>query len=132
MTNFTTYPFTTASILIRALAVLAIPFLLFAFLKVSAAAKGGFMLLIAVLMQLYAVQVVATGTQTVPTEWALSFAFAGAVLTLFGFYYLIIGAMIHTHKRMRARTKDFQTYTGEAEQEPNADSPPEWMEEKEP
>jgi hypothetical protein len=125
--NFSTYPFTTASILIRSLAIIAIPFLFFGFVPVSPAAKGGFFLLLSVLMQLYSVQRIATGSNIIPLEWAISLAFAGAVLTLFGIYYLIIGAMVHTHKKLKKNTKDFATYTGETEAE-NPDAAPDWLE----
>lgn len=121
---FSTYPFTTASILIRSLAIIAIPFLLFGFLILSPAAKGGFFLLISVLMQLYSVQQIATDSGNIPLEWAISLAFAGAILTLCGIYYLIIGAMVHTHKKLKRSTKDFATYTGKS-----PDQAPDWLEE---
>jgi len=77
---FTKYAFTTASIFIRALGFFLSPLLLFSFWDDGHYAKGGILLVLVGLMQLYALQDLATGAQVVPTEWSLSISLAGLAL----------------------------------------------------
>jgi hypothetical protein len=118
------YPFSTASVLIRALALFLTPVLLVTFLRNAHAAKGGLLLITAILMMLYSIQQIATGAGTVPLEWALSLAYAGAALLLPSVYFMFVGIAVSTHRKVKRGTKDFAPYTG------SPDDAPEWLEEE--
>src|SRR3989344_4348106 len=87
---FTTYAFTTASIFIRALGFFLSPLLLLSFWEGNNSAKGGILLVLIGLMQLYALQDIATGAQVVPTEWSLSISLAGVALVLPMVWYFLL------------------------------------------
>jgi hypothetical protein len=86
-----TYAFTTASIFIRALAFFLSPLLLMSFWDNNYAAKGGILLVLIALMQLYALQDIATGAQVVPTEWSLSISLAGMALFIPLLWFFLVG-----------------------------------------
>jgi len=85
-----TYAFTTASIFIRALGFFLSPLLLMSFWEGNYSAKGGILLVLIALMQLYALQDIATGAQVVPTEWSLSISLAGLALVLPLVWYFLL------------------------------------------
>lgn len=76
------YPFTTAIIAMKAIAVFWTPLLLFSFIKKAYAAKGAILLVLAGLLQLYSLQEIATGAQIIPLEWSLAFSVAGLLLLI--------------------------------------------------
>lgn len=79
---FLKYPFTTAVILIKSIAVFWTPLLLLSFIKKAYAAKASVLLVLAALLQLYTLQEVATGAEVMPLEWSLALALAGILLLL--------------------------------------------------
>ncbi len=76
------YPFTAAIIFTRALAIFLTPLFIMTFFKRSYFAKALTLLILAGLMQLYALQNIVTRTFVVNLEWALSLALAGIALLL--------------------------------------------------
>lgn len=85
------YPFTTASIFVRALAFYITPTWLLSFIPKAHTGKGATLLVVGALMQLYSVQEIATGTTLVPLEWSLSLSVAGAGLLIPAVLFLIAG-----------------------------------------
>lgn len=88
---FTTYPFTTTSIVIKSIALFIAPILLLSFTEFPKHVKGIALLIISGLFQLYALQDVATGAHAVPLEWSLSLTLSGMVLLLPTIFFLIGG-----------------------------------------
>lgn len=78
--NLLKYPFTTAVIAIKSIAIFWTPLLLLSFINRAFAAKGSILLVLAGLLQLYSLQEIATGAQIIPLEWSLSFSVAGLLL----------------------------------------------------
>ncbi len=85
------YPFTTATIAIRAIALFMTPTWLFSFIKKAHMAKGVTFLILSVLVQLYSLQEVVTGTTLVPLEWSLSLSFAGLILLIPTLIHIMTG-----------------------------------------
>ena len=80
---FKLYPFTSAIILIRALAILISPLWLLSWFGPAHTAKAVTLLILSGLAQLYALQQVAgASAPTVSMEWSLSFTAAGLALLL--------------------------------------------------
>lgn len=94
------YTFTTTSIVIKAVALIMAPVWFLSFLDLSKLTKGAILLVIAGLMQFYALQDVATGAQVVPLEWSLSFTLTGVVLLIFAIIYMLIGLTKKAHKSL--------------------------------
>jgi len=85
------YPFTTTSIVIKAIALFITPLLLLSFAGFSKLIKGIIVFIFAGLLQLYALQDVATGSLTVPLEWSLAFTLAGVLLIIPSIIYVLWG-----------------------------------------
>ena len=96
----TRYPFTSAIIFIRALAIFLTPVFLISFLPQAWFAKGVGLLILAGLLQLYSLQTVLNQTAVVPLEWALSLAIAGMALLLPTTYYLLRGFFTSMHQSL--------------------------------
>jgi len=94
------YPFTTASIVIKGLAIFLTPPLLFSLIGGHGTAKGAVLLVLIGLMELYALQDIATKAQVVPLEWSLSLSVAGLALLLPTVWYFISGAVGSLHKQL--------------------------------
>lgn len=92
----TNYPFTTVSIIIKAIAIFITPLLALSFSGISKLIKGIIVFIAAGLLQLYALQDVATETHTVPLEWSLSFTLAGVALLIPSVIFLIWGLLQKT------------------------------------
>ncbi len=86
---FLKYPFTSAIILIKSIAICWTPLLLLSFIHKAYAAKGSILLVVAGLLQLYTLQEVATGAQVMPLEWSLALALGGILLILPMLIYFI-------------------------------------------
>ena len=80
--NLFKYPFTTAVIAIKSVALFWTPLLLLSFINKAYAAKGSILLVLAGLLQLYSLQEIATGAQVIPLEWSLAFSVAGLLLLI--------------------------------------------------
>lgn len=91
--NMSKFAFATAAILIRAFAFVMAPIWLFSFFNIHPGAKGGIYLVLGSLMQLYALQEVATNARLIPFEWAMSLSAAGVVLLPVAFLFIIIGLL---------------------------------------
>lgn len=86
-------PFTTALVVIRALAVVMTPLWLLSFLAGAFQFKALALLIVSILLQLYSVQSVASPTVGIPLEWSLSFTLAGLVLLLPMLFFFAKGAV---------------------------------------
>jgi hypothetical protein len=102
--NITTYPFTTASVVVKALGMFLIPLWLFSFFEHNYSLKGGLLLVLIALMQLYSLQEIATGTQIVPLEWALSISMAGLALFIPMTIYILRGLLYSAHQKLAGAT----------------------------
>ena len=94
------YPFTTAIIIIRALALFLSPVWFFSLLSGYHSLKGVVLLVIAGLAQLYAIQEIATGAQVTPLEWSLSLSLAGLALLLPAALQILLGLAHKTHEKL--------------------------------
>jgi hypothetical protein len=88
-----TFPFSTTSIFIKALALFLTPLWLFSFFSSKGFAKPIILLIWAGLIQLYATQDIKTGSILLPLEWSLALAAAGFVLFI-PTVYLFIKALL--------------------------------------
>lgn len=87
------FPFTSAVILVRSLAVIITPLWLLSFLERAWQFKAIALLIVGTLLQLYSVQAVATPTVGIPLEWAISFAYGGLTLFLPMLFFFAKGAV---------------------------------------
>jgi hypothetical protein len=99
--NFTHYPFTTASIIIKTIALFLSAILVMSFLGIKRVTKGAILLVVAALMQLYALQDVVTDAQVIPLEWSLSFTLTGVLLLVPAVIYLVVGSVQQAHKGLQ-------------------------------
>jgi hypothetical protein len=87
------YPFTTASVAIKAVAIFLAPLWLVSFIEKRFTGKAVFLFVIGSVGQLYAVQDVVTKAEVIPLEWTLSLAFAGLGLVFVAALYFIRGLL---------------------------------------
>jgi hypothetical protein len=87
------FPFTTASVFIKGVAIFLVPLWLASFIKDAFSAKAGTIFVLSALMQLYALQDVVTQAEVIPLEWALSMTLAGVLLLLSSFVYFVKGML---------------------------------------
>jgi len=85
------YPFTTVSIVLKALAVVILPLITLSSLGLRRMASAGILLVLSGLLQLYALQDIATRAFVVPLEWSLGFTLAGVLLLLPTILYFLTG-----------------------------------------
>ncbi|HLE48854.1 MAG TPA: hypothetical protein VI819_02365 [Patescibacteria group bacterium] len=117
------YPFTTASIVIKAIGLFLTPLWLFSFMGKKYFLKGIILLILAVLMQLYALQDIVTRAAVVPIEWSLSISMAGValfipvVLFLFGGIIAKIFGLDKEELDAEEEDDDEGILTGESESE---------------
>lgn len=96
--NVMLLPFTATSIIVKAVAIFISVPLLLSFSGAKKTIKGIIMFIVAGLLQLYALQAVASNTYVIPLEWALSFTLAGMALMITSFLYIILGLFQGTTK----------------------------------
>lgn len=94
------YTFTTTSIVIKSIALMMAPVWFLSFLDFNKLTKGAILLVLSGLMQFYALQDVATGTQVIPLEWSLSLTLTGVVLLIPAVIYILIGFTKKAHKSL--------------------------------
>ena len=99
-----TYAFTTTSIVLKSVALFIAPFLLLSFMEFRKVTKGLILLVLSGLMQLYALQDVATNAQAIPLEWSLSLTLTGMALLIPTVFYLILGLTQKVHKGLADET----------------------------
>lgn len=111
------YPFTTASIVIKAIGIFLTPLLLMSFAEGHNTAKGAVLLVLIALMQLYALQDIVTKAAVVPLEWSLSLSLAGITLFIPMFVFFIRGGLDSLHKQLGGKGIDEEDSPDEQEQE---------------
>lgn len=94
------YTFTTTSIVIKSVALIMAPVWFLSFLDFSKLTKGSILLVLSGLMQLYALQDVATNAQVIPLEWSLSLTLTGVILLIPATAYIFIGFGEKAHKNL--------------------------------
>ncbi len=87
----TTYAFTTTTILMKTIGVVICVLLVFSSIGIHPYAKSGSLFIISGLVQLYALQDVVAGSNTIPVEWAVSLTLSGMVLLLPTIFYVMKG-----------------------------------------
>lgn len=111
------YTFTTTSIIIKSIALIMAPLWFLSFLSLSKLTKGAILLVLAALMQLYALQDVASNSRVIPLEWSISFTLTGVILLIPSILYIIIGL---TQKATKAISEGpYDKYTKEDKEEGN-------------
>ena len=113
------YTFTTTSIVIKAVALIMAPLWFLSFLDFNKLTKGSILLVLSGLMQLYALQDVATGAQVIPLEWSLSLTLTGVVLLIPAIFFILIGL---TKKATKAISEDpYDAFTKEDSEKGDSD-----------
>lgn len=80
--NLTLYPITAISIILKGLVVSVGMLIIIISLGIRRFAKGSILLVSSVMLQLYALQNVATGSAKITLEWSLGLALAGLLLLI--------------------------------------------------
>lgn len=88
---FSKYPFSTTSIALTALALFISPLWFLSFVDGMKTAKGVLFLVAGGLLQLYALQDVASGSHQLTLEWDIALTLAGLLLLPTTVLYLILG-----------------------------------------
>lgn len=101
--TLTLYAFTTTSIIIKAIGLFISILVIASFIK-NGLAKAGSILLVSSLLQLYALQDVATNSQLLPLEWSLSLTLTGMALLIPAVLYVILGLTQKVHKGLTDET----------------------------
>lgn len=113
---FLKYPFTSAVVGIRGIALLLIPLFLYSYFSKGYFPKAIASLIIGGLMQLYSLQEIATGTTLAPLEWSISLSLAGIAILVPMIYYLILGFAQTMKEKINAIGSDY--YIEETEESP--------------
>lgn len=95
------YPLTAFAVAIRALAIFISLLLLFSVIEKQYFVKAFTIFVIAVLVELYAVQQIATGMRTTSIQWTLSFSYAGIFLATAIIYFIIAGIINSLRQRFK-------------------------------
>lgn len=106
------YTFTATSIVIKSIALFLAPVWFLSFLDFSKLTKGAILLVLSGLMQLYALQDVATNAQVLPLEWSLSLTLTGVALLIPATIYMLIGFGKKAHKSLTEGPYDAFTKEG--------------------
>ena len=109
------YTFTTTAIIIKSIALIMAPLWFLSFLSLNKLTKGAILLVLAALIQLYALQDVASNSKVIPLEWSISLALTGAVLLIPSILYIIIGLTQKAHKNLTESPYD--DFTKETKEE---------------
>ncbi len=96
----TTYIFTSASIVLKAIALFITPLWLLSFIGITRLIKGAILIALSGLIQLYSLQDIATQARVIPVEWALSFTLAGVALLIPAVIYILMGILGKAHNSM--------------------------------
>jgi low affinity Fe/Cu permease len=105
------FPFSTASIFIKSIALFMTPVWLLSFISQHYMGKASFLLVLASLVQLYALQDIVTKANVVPIEWSLSLSVAGLLLLVQAALFFMQGIFMHlknnlTNARMEAAIEE--------------------------
>lgn len=88
---FTTYAFTSATILMKTIGVVISILLVLSALGLHSFAKSGTLLILSGLMQLYSLQDIVTNSRTIPVEWAVTLTLSGMIFLIPTVIYAIKG-----------------------------------------
>lgn len=99
------YPFTAASVIIKAIGLFLAPLWIASFIEGQYTLKGVLLLILAALMQLYALQDIVTKAAVVPIEWSLSISLAGLSLLVPMLIYFVRGALASLHGQIAEAPK---------------------------
>ena len=113
---FSQYPFTIASIFIKALALFLTPLWLLSFMEKQYSAKGVILLVLAGLTQLYGLQELATGARLLPIEWTVSLAVAGATMLVPAVLFLTRGTLSSVHEGLAGPSTEENPFEEEEEE----------------
>lgn len=94
------YIFTATSVVLKALGLFLTIVWLASLMEMSSLVKGAIILVISALSQLYALQDVATRSQTLPLEWSLSLTLAAVALLIPSVLYIFFGLVKGAHKKI--------------------------------
>lgn len=111
------YPFTATSIVIKGIGIFLTPLLFLSFAEGHYTIKGVVLLILVGLMELYALQDIATKAQVVPLEWSLSLSLAGIALLVPMVIYFIRGAMHSLHQQLGGPEEEVETPLSDTEEE---------------
>lgn len=92
------YPFTAVSIGLKTLGFMLSVLLTISTFEKKYLAKGVFLFFTGALMNLYAIQQLATGMRLIPIEWTLGLAYAGTMLIIPALFYFLIGTTKQIHR----------------------------------
>jgi hypothetical protein len=106
--KFKVYPFTFASIIIKSIALFIAPILILSAMGMKRILQGLILLVISGLLQLYALQDIASGAHTVPLEWSISFALTGMLLLLTSIIFIIAGFLGRVSNVGTGSSDDFE------------------------
>lgn len=105
------YIFTSTSIFIKSIALIMAPLWILSLIGLNKLTKGAILFVLAALMQLYALQDVASNAKVIPLEWSISLSLAGVILLIPAIIYILIGLTKKAHKSL---TEDpYDKYTKE-------------------
>jgi len=98
--NLFIYPFSSASLFIKAAGLVIVPVLLLSFFQRMYLLKAASILVLSALYQLYALQQVATNAETIPLEWSLALTLAGLILLIPMVVFLFKGLLSVAHTKL--------------------------------
>lgn len=101
-----TFPFTAVSIGLKTMGFTLSMLLLMSSFEKKYLAKAVSLFFIGALMNLYAVQQMATGMRLIPIEWTLSLAYAGTALIIPALFYFLIGTTKQIHRKLTSNPYD--------------------------
>lgn len=107
------YTFTTTSLLIKSTALFIALLWFLSFLSFNKLTKGGIILFVSALMQLYALQDVAINSRVIPLEWSLALTLTGVILLIPAILYILAGLVGKAHHKI---TKDPYNVPGDDEE----------------
>lgn len=94
------YPLTAVSVITKTLFIVISLLLALSMISGQFLAKGLFLLLFAVLSELYSIQQIATSARVTPLEWTLSAAAVGIVLILPAALFVLFGTIKNVHQKI--------------------------------
>lgn len=98
------FPFTTASIFIKSIALFLTPIWLMSFVSKHNLGKASFLLVLASLVQLFALQDIITKAEVIPIEWSLSLSVAGLALLAQAALFAIKGVYDYLRENIGSAT----------------------------
>ncbi len=117
--NLFIYPFSSISLFLKAAGLVIIPLLFMSFFQGFHLLKAASLLVLSALYQLYAVQVVATDSKTIPLEWTLALTLAGLILLIPMVFFLFTGVLSGAHTKLSGGEPSDADFFPDEEEEPS-------------